>query len=111
MCKSREPLKALRRLGAEVEVRVSPYQARQSNIADIILYEKAKQHFSCHAQVRDSRRPWVGEEEASFCRALREEGVGLRRNVYFEGEERSLENHFRVLDTVRERNISLEGEE
>ncbi len=75
------------------------------------LHEKAKQHFSCHAQVRDSRRPWVGEEEASFCRALREEGVRLRRDVYFGGEERSLENHFRVLDTVRERKISLEGEE
>ena len=50
LCKSREPLKALRRLGAEVEVRVSPYQAREKNIADMIYTKKQSNTF--HAMPR-----------------------------------------------------------
>ena len=56
-------------------------------------------------QVKDRRRPWVGQEEAKFCSALMELGVKVERELYFADETPSLENHFRVLDTVKEKPI------
>ena len=51
-------------------------------------------------QIRDSRRPWIKQEERAFTRLLREFKVDLDRKVYFEEEEASIENHFRVLETL-----------
>ena len=50
-------------------------------------------------QVRDPNRSWIREEERDFVDKLRYYGVTVTEVLHFEHEERSLENHFRVLNT------------
>ena len=62
-------------------------------------------------QVRDRGRPWIGEEEAKFATKLQQlmrphDETRLKRNIYFENEEASLRNHFKVLDTICDSQIS-----
>lgn len=49
-------------------------------------------------QVCDPNRTWIREEEKEFVEKLRFYGVSVREMLHFEQEERSLENHFRVLN-------------
>lgn len=67
-------LDSLAALRAEVHVHVTPHQVR------------------CPA------RPWIGEEEKLFVTKLKERGVKLVEKVHFDEEQRSLLNHFRVLN-------------
>ena len=56
-------------------------------------------------QMRDNRRPWIGQEEKRFRNIL-----GLKfhlwksnrliRDLYFEEEEANIDNHFRILTTL-----------
>lgn len=64
--------------GIRVRVRVTPYQ------------------------VQDQRRPWIGKEERAFSRILSDASpaVDFERRLYFAEEEPSIENHFRILDTL-----------
>ena len=48
-------------------------------------------------QVSDPHRVWIGEEEREFVDKLRAFGAMVHETVHFEQEERSLENHFKVL--------------
>lgn len=50
-------------------------------------------------QVRDPNRSWIREEERDFVDKLRYHSVAVTEVLHFEHEERSLENHFRVLNT------------
>ena len=49
-------------------------------------------------QVCDPNRGWIREEEREFVDRLRYHGVAVTEVLHFEHEERSLENHFRVLN-------------
>ena len=48
-------------------------------------------------QVRDPHRVWIGEEQREFVDKLRGFGATVHETMHFENEERSLDNHFRVL--------------
>ncbi len=48
-------------------------------------------------QVKDPHRVWIGEEQREFVDKLRGFGATVHETMHFENEERSLENHFRVL--------------
>lgn len=48
-------------------------------------------------QIKDDRRPWIGKEEKQFHSTLRKLGVKLSRQVYFEEEPPSFDNHFALL--------------
>ena len=65
----------------EIEVKVTPYQ------------------------VKDNRRPWIGQEEKRFRNILGFEfhlwkSNRLSRDLYFEEEEANIDNHFRILTTL-----------
>ena len=51
-------------------------------------------------QVKNSNRPWVGKEEKVFTGYLRRAGAKIVRNIYFEEEPASIENHFKVIETL-----------
>ena len=56
-------------------------------------------------QVKDNRRPWIGQEEKRFRNILGNKfhlwkSDRLIRNLYFEEEEANIENHFRILTTL-----------
>ena len=69
-----EPLRALAWLRIPVHVDVTPQQ------------------------VRDPAREWIGNEEAEFVSKLRTLGASITESLHFEHKEKSLENHFRVLE-------------
>ena len=55
----------------------------------------------CHVtpyQVNDSSRPWIGKEQKRFVAGLTKHSVTFTNTVHFADEQRSLENHFRVLE-------------
>jgi len=64
--------------GIKVKVRVTPYQ------------------------VRDTRRPWIRKEEKIFSQTLTRLGADIERKMYFEEEEACIENHFRILTTLKD---------
>jgi len=60
----------------KVDVRVSPYQ------------------------IRNSHRPWIGREEKVFTGTLKRLGANITRRLYFEEEDPCIENHFRIIETL-----------
>jgi len=48
-------------------------------------------------QMRDSNRPWVGQEYLQFVQRLHRLKVNVTDKVYFPDEPRSLEKHFEIL--------------
>jgi len=50
-------------------------------------------------QVKDASRPWIGKEQKRFIAGLTKHNVTFTNTVHFADEQRSLENHFRVLQT------------
>jgi len=56
----------------------------------------------CHVtpyQVKDSSRPWIGKEQKRFIAGLTKYCVTFTNSLHFADEPRSLENHFRILET------------
>lgn len=53
-------------------------------------------------QMHCNFRPWIGKEEKLFRETLKKLGVKVERTLHFENEERSMENHFRVLEVFSE---------
>ncbi|XP_023243705.1 UPF0565 protein C2orf69 homolog [Centruroides sculpturatus] len=53
-------------------------------------------------QMQCNFRPWIGKEEKLFRETLKRFGVKVERTMHFEDEERSMENHFRVLEVFSE---------
>jgi len=56
----------------------------------------------CHVtpyQVKDSSRPWIGKEHRRFTAGLTKHNVTFTNSTHFADEQRSLENHFRILDS------------
>jgi len=56
----------------------------------------------CHVtpyQIKDSSRPWIGKEQKRFITGLTKHKVTFTNTVHFADEPRSLENHFRILET------------
>merc|ERR1719510_2775222 len=56
-------------------------------------------------QIDDHNRPWIKEEESLFYSILhklngKSSDLRLRRHVYFKNEKISLQNHFKVIDTL-----------
>ena len=56
-------------------------------------------------QVKDNRRPWIGQEEKRFRNILGNKlqlykTDRLKRDLYFEDEEANIDNHFKILTTV-----------
>ena len=49
-------------------------------------------------QVKDPRRPYIGEEERLFVDLLKTKGADVHEYLHFAEEERSLEQHFRILE-------------
>lgn len=49
-------------------------------------------------QIKDSSRPWIGKEQKRFITGLIKHNVTFTNMVHFADEQRSLENHFRVLE-------------
>ncbi|XP_068428874.1 mitochondrial protein C2orf69 homolog isoform X2 [Clinocottus analis] len=67
-----------------------------------LLKELAASGVSVHAhvtpyEVRDPMRSWVGREHGHFIRTLEEFGARPHKNLHFEDEPPSIENHFRVI--------------
>ncbi len=48
-------------------------------------------------QIMDPHRAWIGDEEREFVDKLRGFGATVNETLHFEYEERSLDNHFKVL--------------
>jgi hypothetical protein len=57
-------------------------------------------------QIKDPKRPWIGQEYSVFKEELKKRGVVFFNKIYFGNERRSLENHFKIL-TVFEINFVL----
>ena len=51
-------------------------------------------------QVKDQSRPWIGKEQKRFIAGLTKHNVTFTNSVHFEDEPRSLENHFRILESL-----------
>jgi len=56
-------------------------------------------------QVKDNRRPWIGQEEKRFRNILGNKlqlykRNRLKRDLYFEDEEANIDNHFKILTTL-----------
>jgi len=56
-------------------------------------------------QVRNPNRPWIKREEKIFSESLKKLGANISRNLYFEDEEPSIENHFRIIETLKTNNF------
>ena len=50
-------------------------------------------------QVKDSSRPWIGKEQKRFIAGLTKHNVTFTNSVHFSDEKRSLEIHFKILET------------
>ena len=50
--------------------------------------------------MKNANRPWIGREEKVFTSTLRQLGAEIRRTLYFEEEQPSIENHFAVINTL-----------
>ena len=51
-------------------------------------------------QVSNPNRPWIGKEEKMFRSVLARLGARLRRTLYYEEEPASIENHFKVIESL-----------
>ena len=56
-------------------------------------------------QVKDNRRPWIGQEEKRFRNILGNKlqlykRNRLKRDLYFENQEANIDNHFKILTTL-----------
>jgi len=51
-------------------------------------------------QVQNSNRPWIGKEEKLFTSYLSRAGAKIERKLYFNEEPASIENHFRIIETL-----------
>ena len=69
-------LQTLVDLDIQVDVRVTPYQVNNPN------------------------RPWIGKEEKLFRSLLTRLGGKVRRSIYYEDEPASIENHFKVIESL-----------
>ena len=69
-------LQTLVDLDIQVDVRVTPYQVHNPN------------------------RPWIGKEEKLFRSLLTRLGGKMRRSIYYEDEPASIENHFKVIESL-----------
>ncbi|XP_022109828.1 UPF0565 protein C2orf69 homolog [Acanthaster planci] len=49
-------------------------------------------------QVRDPGRPYIGEEERVFVEVLKRQGADIQETLHFTDQERSMEQHFRILE-------------
>jgi len=56
-------------------------------------------------QVRNPNRPWIKREEKIFSESLKKLGANISRNLYFEDEEPSIKNHFRIIETMKTTNF------
>jgi hypothetical protein len=66
-----------------------------------ILRSLVRFEVNCHVtpyQIDDPARPWNGREQRRFIRGIEKLGGKVTNVIHFENEERSLENHFRVLE-------------
>ena len=63
-------------LDIQVDVRVTPYQVSNPN------------------------RPWIGKEEKVFRNLLTRLGARVKRSLYYGEETASIENHFRVIESL-----------
>ena len=70
-------LQALKGMEISIHVRVTPYQ------------------------VNDAMRKWIGEEKRKFVSKVKKLGISVHDRYHFEHEERSIENHFRVLTVFK----------
>uniref|UniRef100_A0A5S6QG56 Uncharacterized protein n=1 Tax=Trichuris muris TaxID=70415 RepID=A0A5S6QG56_TRIMR len=52
-------------------------------------------------QVSDFTRPWIGREQREFVDLMVAAGANLQAFKHFDTEERSIENHFRVIEQFR----------
>lgn len=50
-------------------------------------------------QVKDGSRPWIGKEQKRFIAGLTKHNVTFTNSLHFADKRRSLENHFRILET------------
>ena len=48
-------------------------------------------------QMSDTSRPWIAKEKKKFIEKLRRLGVKYTDVFHFEDEERTIENHFKIL--------------
>lgn len=51
-------------------------------------------------QVKNTNRPWIGREEKSFTSTLIRLGAKISRKLYFEDQPASIDNHFSVIKTL-----------
>ena len=51
-------------------------------------------------QVKNSNRPWVGREEKVFTSSLAKMGADISRQLYFDDQPPSIDNHFRIIGTL-----------
>ena len=51
-------------------------------------------------EVQNSNRPWIGKEEKLFTSYLSRAGAKIERKLYFNEEPASIENHFRIIETL-----------
>ena len=71
-------LKSLVDKNIKIDVRVTPYQVKNSN------------------------RPWIAKEEKLFTSTLHKLGADINRKLYFEDEPASIDNHFNVIKTLQD---------
>ena len=71
-------LKSLVDKNIKIDVRVTPYQVKNSN------------------------RPWIAKEEKLFTSTLHKLGADINRKLYFEDEPASIDNHFNVIKTLHD---------
>ena len=70
-------LKPLAELGCHIHIHVTPYQ------------------------VHDPLRPWIGKHYRQFCKLLHNTKTSFTKEVHFEREPGSLENHFKILEAFK----------
>lgn len=69
---------------------------------DNVLQTLADSNIHVHAhvtpyQMNDFNRKWIRREQRKFVEKLKRFGANLTNTLHFEEEERSLDNHFRIL--------------
>ncbi|RZF36476.1 hypothetical protein LSTR_LSTR011263 [Laodelphax striatellus] len=52
-------------------------------------------------QVKDAKRPWIGQEESQFTTLLEHFNANYERTLHFENEAGSLDLHFEILSVFR----------
>jgi len=66
-----------------------------------ILKDLTRFEVECHVtpyQVNDPSRPWIGREQRRFASSIAKFGGKVTNTLHFENDERSLENHFKILE-------------